>query len=153
MEEKMLNRVWQLGIVVKDLEKGIEHWRALGAPEFSVFDLSSSKKTCGEVKLRGKPHMVEARVAAAEVYGTQIELIQPLDGHSLYAEHLNECGEGVHHLGIDTGDKPFAEVKAYFQAKYGYPIFEGVGAKFLFAYFDCRKELGTIIEIFAPKPE
>lgn len=152
MVGKILKRVWQLGIVVRDLEKGIDHWKALGAPEFSIFELSSSKKTCGEVKLRGKPHMVEARIAAAEVDGTQIELIQPMDEHSLYYEHLQECGEGIHHLGIDTSDKPFPEVKEYFQKKYGDPIFEGVGAKFLFAYFDCREELGTIIEIFAPKP-
>lgn len=151
MEEMVLKKIWQLGIVVSDLEKGIENWKSLGLPEFKVFDLSSSKKTCGEVKLRGKPHMIEARVASAEINGIQVELIQPMDEHSLYYEHLQECGEGVHHLGVDIGETLFEDAKAYLQSKYGNPIFEGVGAIYLFAYYDCRKELGTIIEIFAPK--
>jgi len=37
------------------------------------------------------------RVAIAEVGDSNLELIQPLKGRSVYVEHLEEKGEGFHH--------------------------------------------------------
>jgi len=37
------------------------------------------------------------RVAIAEVGDSNLELIQPLEGRSVYVEHLEEKGEGFHH--------------------------------------------------------
>ena len=44
--QKMAKRIKQIGMVVADIEKAIEHWRSLGAGEFRRFFLSSSRNTC-----------------------------------------------------------------------------------------------------------
>ena len=151
--KKMAKRIKQIGMVVADIEKAIEHWRSLGAGEFRRFFLSSSRNTCGEVFKNGKPHLIESSMAVADFNGIQIELMQPLDDQSIYYDFLKESGEGLHHLCFDTDDTPFDEVNSYMEKRYGAPIFNGIGALTQFAYYDCRKEMGLFIEVVTKKPE
>jgi hypothetical protein len=55
-------------------------------------------------------------------------LIEPLDGPSLFAEHLAQCGEGLHHLWYDVDD---LEAAVAAMAERGYAVLQsgrGVGA-------------------------
>lgn len=54
--------------------------------------------------LRGQPIEHSFRAALTTVGSVQLELIQPLDGPSLYTEHLEAHGEGVHHIGFAVED-------------------------------------------------
>lgn len=145
--------VRQIGIVVRNIDRAIEHWMAMGVPSFDTFLLSSSHKTCGEVFKNGKRHAIEASMAAGDFNGVQVELIQPLDDQSVYYDFLQECGEGLHHLSFDTAHIPFDELSEYMRGKYGDPVFNGIGARTKFAYYDCREEMGLFIEIMTKKPE
>ena len=146
-------RLKQVGMVVTDIDKAIEHWGGLGAGEFRKFFLSSSRGTCGPVFKNGCPHRIESSMAVADFNGVQIELMQPLDDQSIYYDFLQECGEGLHHLCFDTDDIPFDELNVYMKGRYGDPIFNGIGALTQFAYYDCRKEMGAFIEVVTKKPE
>ncbi|MBH60942.1 MAG: glyoxalase [Alphaproteobacteria bacterium] len=75
------------------------------------------------------------------------ELIEPLDGPTIYEEFLEAHGEGIHHVqGRHNGFDYEEHVNAF--AERGYSILmEGnyEGAKF--AYLDTEDPLKTIIEI------
>lgn len=81
--------------------------------------------------------------------GLNLELIEPLQGPSLYTEHLDEQGGGLHHLGCLAYDDPHAAVEMYEEA--GVPVIQsGAFESLEFWYLDTRRELdGLIFEIVA----
>ena len=88
------------------------------------------------------------RLALASGNGKDYELIRPVDDASFYAEHLDQCGEGLHHLGYYVPE--LAEVIAV-MAERGHAVLQagsGVGASGdgAYAYFDTRQDFGCIIE-------
>jgi hypothetical protein len=80
----------------------------------------------------------------------QFELVQPLAGPSIFAEHLEAHGEGLHHVGKYVLDHPAAVAQALaagfveLQSAHGFGA-EGDGA---FAYFS-SPELPLIVELIA----
>ena len=48
----------------------------------------------------GRPAEYRMRIALANVGPLRIELIEPLEGDTVYAEFVREHGYGVHHLGL-----------------------------------------------------
>jgi methylmalonyl-CoA/ethylmalonyl-CoA epimerase len=78
----------------------------------------------------------------------ELELIQPLDGQSLYSEWLSERGEGLHHLAVVVGslDETIAALEkagcANIQSGHGFAP-DGKGG---YAYFDTTDVLGFILE-------
>jgi 4-hydroxyphenylpyruvate dioxygenase-like putative hemolysin len=79
----------------------------------------------------------------------QIELVESLRGPNLYEEFLEQCGEGVQHLGIWVTDIASATQQmqalgyAMVQSGRGYGV-QGDGA---FAYFATADRLSTLIEL------
>jgi len=97
--------------------------------------------------LRGKDASYSMRLAFAGE-APELELIEPVDGESLYSEWLAERGEGLHHLAVvvDSLDDAIAALEAA-----GYPnIQSGHGfapnGKGGYAYFDTTHALGFILE-------
>ena len=83
----------------------------------------------------------------------QFELVQPLQGPSIWADHLAEHGPGLHHLGKYVADHPAAVAAALaagfepLQSARGFGA-EGDGA---FAYFQ-PPGLAVVIELIeAPR--
>jgi methylmalonyl-CoA/ethylmalonyl-CoA epimerase len=142
-----------IGIVVRDIDRAIEHWQDMGAANFRKFYFSTSRGTCGKVYKNGRPHRIEAIMATGELGNLSIELAQPLDDKSVYADFLREHGEGLHHVCPDTDGTPFAEVCAYMEKTYSKPVFNGTGAISNFAYYDCRKDLGSFVEVFSKRTD
>lgn len=94
-----LSRLGQVGILVKDVDATMEYYEnTLGIGPWAVFEGTPAwcREPGGEVTLRGK-------IAMAQAGSVQIELIQILEGRSLYADTLGE-GEGLHHLGFFVRD-------------------------------------------------
>lgn len=148
----ILKKIRQIGIVVSDIDSAIESWKASGAENFNSFYLSSSRNTCGTVFKDGNPTEIEAKVANTELMnGMQIELIQPLDDKSVYSDFIRENGPGLHHICPDLGGVSFEDASAYMRERYGAPVFSGTGVVMRFEYYDCRKDLGTFVEIAAKK--
>ena len=89
--------ITQIGILVKDANKTAEHYSSMfGIGPFRSYDIDMPS---GATYL-GKPAGGRLRIAVAKMGALDIELIQVLEGGEFYLKHLNEKGEGLHHLGM-----------------------------------------------------
>lgn len=53
---------------------------------------------------RGSPADFVAHISLSYAGDTQIELIQPVSGTSLYSEFLEQSGSGLHHVSVTAPD-------------------------------------------------
>ena len=57
-----------------------------------------------ECTYRGEPADFVADISLSYAGDTQLELIAPVSGESIYAEFLDRCGPGLHHICIEADD-------------------------------------------------
>lgn len=89
--------VTQVGVVVRDLRAAMRAYHELcGWEPWYVYEYAPPFFHGGE--LRGEP--AEFTFLGAEVQAGPVwfELIQPLEGRSIYTEFLEQRGEGLHHV-------------------------------------------------------
>ncbi len=137
----------QIGIVVTDIEEAMRRWgRVLACGPWSVY--TYGRAILRNPTFRGDEGRFEMRLALAGSR-PQIELIQPLQGPSLYHEWLDAHGEGLHHVGmrvpnLQDGIRDMAG-RGYgvLQSGSGYGL-DGDGG---FAYLDTAEDLGVILEL------
>jgi catechol 2,3-dioxygenase-like lactoylglutathione lyase family enzyme len=87
--------------------------RDLGATERALTGLMGAKKwvrmpavhfgpdTCTH---RGRPADFVANVSLSYAGDTQLELIEPVSGDSVYADFLDTAGPGLHHVCVEADD-------------------------------------------------
>jgi catechol 2,3-dioxygenase-like lactoylglutathione lyase family enzyme len=133
--------VYQLGYVVRDIEKACRYYEAVfGTGPFSdVIDVDMNG-----AMLRGKPVDTAIKVAFVQSGDVQIELIEPVRGENPYTEFLEARGEGIHHLAYKVDD--MEAVKSVFTEKVGEPVFYRDMGVMEFAYFDTSEVGGLMIE-------
>ena len=143
-----LKGVSQIALVVKDLKKSMDaYWNILGIGPWRVYkygpDLVKGQQ------YMGRPMPYQVWVALASFGDQVIELMEQIDGETLYKEFLEKCGEGVQHLGVFVEDFPKAVKEAeaagfkVIMAGHGYGK-KGDGA---YAYLDTAEALGVIWEL------
>jgi catechol 2,3-dioxygenase-like lactoylglutathione lyase family enzyme len=144
--EFTLPPVYQLGYVVRDIEKACRYYESVfGTGPFSqVIDVNMDGAL-----LRGKPVETTIKVAFVESGDVQIELIEPVVGKNLYTEFLETRGEGIHHLAYKVED--MEAIKAVFTEKVGEPVFSRDMGIMEFAYFDTSEVGGLMIEFLCFK--
>lgn len=91
--------IFEVGVVVKDLEKTIEHLTSLGLGPFRT---RMSEHPSGLV--RGKKTYYKVRVAMSQQGPVQIQLIEYLEGETIFKDFLREKGEGLHHIAFKVAD-------------------------------------------------
>jgi len=131
----------QVGIVVRNLDQAIEMYSSIwGIGPWDVQNVEF-----GDVTVRGKPASLKARIGFAQLGPVQIELIQPLEGRSIYDEHLETKGEGLHHLGFLVPDM---EERVAEMERRGVAVLQSgrMGRKSGFAYMDTTQSAGVILE-------
>jgi catechol 2,3-dioxygenase-like lactoylglutathione lyase family enzyme len=122
-------------------------------------------------QLRKKPQHFTMKLGLAWVGAMEIEIIQPVEGDSIYREYLNQHGDGLHH--ISTSVTSFARAVEHMEQE-GLPVLQSgmlnapllIGGVTLpplpdviakpfgprFAFFDTEQVLGTVIEYSAMPP-
>jgi catechol 2,3-dioxygenase-like lactoylglutathione lyase family enzyme len=140
----VFRRVTQVAMVVKDVEATARHyWEDLGIGPWNFYTLDPANTP--QMTLRGIPVAHSFRAAIAKLGDVALELIQPLDGESLYAEHLATHGEGLHHIALQVDDFEAAKIhlrsKGYAEVQAGRSL--GVAS---YVYFDTDKRLACITE-------
>ena len=93
----------QICIVVKDIALAAEKWAqvfGIEKPEIRKTRLEGGEN----YTYRGKPVSCELLVANIQMNGFVLELHQPVGGDSTFQEFLDKHGNGVHHIGIETGE-------------------------------------------------
>ncbi len=110
----------QVAIVVKDVRIVVEnYWNILGIGPWEIYLWEAP--LVYERKYHGKPAWAREKIALAQVGAVQLELVQPVEGDSIYRDFLMEHGEGLHHMNflVDDVDKT-AEILA----KEGFPTLQ-----------------------------
>jgi hypothetical protein len=143
-----LTQIDQIALVVRDLDAAMRtHWEVLGVGPWRVYTYGAP--LLREMTYRGKAQEYRMRLALAQAGPLMMELIQPLSGETIYAEHLERKGEGLHHVGVfvPSFDEAVAKAKrdgfSVLQSGRGYGRLGDGG----FAYLDTEASLGMILEL------
>ncbi|MDP6100133.1 MAG: VOC family protein [Dehalococcoidia bacterium] len=137
-----VKEVLQVCVVVKDVEQTTENYqRVVGIGPWKVFTVGPPTLSG---TLRGKPEAYSMKIALARVGDIAWELIEPLEGPSIYREFLEQKGEGLHHIkfAVDDHDKSVAEF-----AGHGIGVLMGGAMESRgYSYMDTESVLGFILE-------
>jgi catechol 2,3-dioxygenase-like lactoylglutathione lyase family enzyme len=92
-----VDRISQVAIAVNDLPLVVEnYWKILGIGPWNIYTWEYPG-VYGRT-YHGQPAWSREKICHARVGGVEFELMQPVDGPSLYRDFLEEHGEGIHHL-------------------------------------------------------
>lgn len=138
----------QIAIIVPDIDTSVETYRKrFGIGPWHIY--TYGKPLVKRMTRNGKPYNYKMKVALSYIGKMRIELIEPLEGDTVYSEFVKKHGYGVHHLGVLTDDMEKALQHA---EKCGIEMTQD-GAGFgpdddgHYAYLDTEKLLGTTIEL------
>lgn len=145
----------QVGVVVEDLEASIEKYqRFFGIQKWILYTYDN--KIVKEMTYYGKPSRYSMRIALSnDLKGMQVELIQPLEGPSIYHDFVNKKGYGFHHFGVPCKDIPAAlkelEAAGFRSIQEGKNFSPSGGGHY--AYIDTESVLGYMIELRQAPPD
>jgi catechol 2,3-dioxygenase-like lactoylglutathione lyase family enzyme len=95
----------QIGVVVADLDKRtLALTEIFGIGPFRIIEWPPADRTDIERYYYGEPREFKARMAFTELGSVELELIQPLDGDSIWDDFLRERGGGIHHIRFNVPD-------------------------------------------------
>lgn len=136
-----LSPLAHVGVIVRDLEKSVALYEStFGIGPFRRVELKR------EGIFRGQPTTFSCKIALAELGPVNLELIEPLEGPSTWAEHLATKGEGLHHLGFAVANLEQARARL---AEQGIPLLQSaMTERGGFAYFDPDATTGIVFEMF-----
>jgi hypothetical protein len=135
----------QNAYVTTDMDQALALWRdAFDVTSFMVFENDAPGMVCS------RPYRL--KIALANVGGTEIELIQPLDGNAFYSDVLPKDGSfaiSFHHICMRI-DGPLANFDAHMASldPVVHPVVYsgGMADMMRFTYTDERATLGHFIE-------
>ena len=148
-EKSPFSQIDQVGVVVRDMDKAMEHYSSLGIGPFETLKLSRfDRRVYG--KPMGDDHKNLLRVA--QMGNVELELIQPVSGDSVQRQFLEKRGEGINHLGffVDDIEKEVAKlVKSGFKVINSVKYVGGGGV----AYLDTDRIGGVCFELIQRPPQ
>ncbi len=137
----------QVAWVVRDIDAAEAFFKKImGVPKFLQFRSLKAKDTNGTYM--GKPADWVIHLSIAYAGDTQVELIQPVSGASVYQEWLDKHGEdGVQHVAYWLDDADYDAAAAHLEAA-GFPLVQSFALPMArIGYFDTRSAIGVITEI------
>ena len=147
----LVSGIQQVALVVRDLDLTMAKYsEQLGIGPWWVTLYGPPRLT--EMRIRGVEVPYSMKLAIAWTGDTMWELIQPVDGPSIYKEFLAANGEGLHHVLVEHRGTEFEAAIAAFSARGCPPLMEGRFGEVRFAYMDTEGPLKTVLEI-VERPE
>ncbi len=143
-EKLILPEPTHIGYLTRDLERTIRNLQKyFGLESFTKMLPNYFNKVC-----YGRPEDFQYQLAFSRAGNIVYELIQVLQGKTVYQEFLETHGEGIHHLGYETSNLA-GWIEAY--KKDGIETImsaERIGLKF--AYFNTPE---IVVELIERAPE
>ena len=142
------NGIAQVAILVPDLMEAIKHYHEdFGIGPWDIY--TYRKPLVSQMTYHGEPADYSMRIGLSYFGPMRVELIQPLSGESVYADHIAEHGYGVHHFGLLVDDMPSALEEA---RAAGYEMTMdgsgfGLDGDGHYAYLDTEGRLGVTLEL------
>ena len=136
----------QIALVVKDRERT----RKFYSSTFGLRPWRLAELEYPEIVVRGRKSAYRVGLAMVQCGEADLCLVQPLQGHSLYSEFLDEGKEGLHHLAFDLTkegkEKALADLR-----EVGIEVIQGavssLGTGASWAYLSTDKIGGAFFEI------
>lgn len=138
------DRAYQVGVVVRDLDRAVEFYERLGIGPF----VDGPSAHTVERRIYGEPSMDAAvKGKIAQMGDIEFELLQPVGGRTVQGDFLEEHGEGIVHICAYTDDldRDMDELTGLGYEVISYGRLEDGGQ---FAYFDTRAVGGLVLELF-----
>lgn len=142
------NGVAQVAMIVENLEEAVEnYYKYFGIDSWHFY--TYGKPLVKKMSYHGKPAEYKMRVALSYFGPMRIELIEMVEGETVYADFVREHGYGLHHLGVLVDDMEAAIEQA--KAAGVKVIMDGSGFGIdgdgHYAYLDTEKLIGAVIEL------
>ena len=142
------DKPFQVGFLVEDLEACIRSYNErFGIAGWQIYTYGPA--ILNRMIYRGKDTIYSNRIGLNYIGVTRIELIQPLEGYTIFNEFIEKHGYGQHHLGIyvDNIKAAIAEAEAA-----GFKVImegggHGLDGDGFYAYLDTEETLGTTYEL------
>jgi methylmalonyl-CoA/ethylmalonyl-CoA epimerase len=151
--KEVFANVMQIGIVVKDIDQTISKLtEILGLGPFRRITYPPIDRQDVQTEYYGLPGDFSAHFAFTQVGSIELELIQPLEGKSVWADFFQKHGEGLHHIRFNVQEiEPVIE---YFADRQIEVSQSGTGLRLgtKFVYFNSEDRLGFTIEILNTLP-
>ncbi len=142
---------WKLhhvGIPVEDLDQSLADYESLGelASFGSEFAIDSSKAEEYLVYGKQPEPVVQTRGVMGRVGPVGVELLQPVQGHTVHRELLDAVGEGVGHIAFTV---PHLEAEVAKLEAAGFPVILSVtpagSSERSAVYIDTRSKFSNLI--------
>ena len=138
----------QVAIVVPDLEEAVEnYWKVFGIGDWHFY--TYGKPLVKRMTYQGNPSEYKMRIALAYFGPMRIELIELVEGDTVYADFVREHGYGVHHLGVLVEN--MQEALAQAESAGLRMTMDGAGFGLdgdgHYAYLDTEDKLGITVEL------
>ena len=140
-------RFVQVAWVVRDIDAAEAFFKKImGVPKFLQLRNLKAKDTNGTYK--GQPADWVIHLSIAYAGDTQIELIQPVSGASMYQEWIDQHGgDGVQHVAYWLDDADYDAAAAHLTGA-GFPLVQSFSLPMArIGYFDTRAAIGVVTEI------
>ncbi|WHY02843.1 VOC family protein [Neobacillus sp. DY30] len=138
------NVIAQIGILVNDIEKTSQKYAdffGIEKPEWSLTNPLELAKT----EFEGNTTEARAKLAFFDMGSLQLELIEPDHYPSTWRKHLDEHGEGPHHIAFFI--EGMQEKVAIMESKQMPLLQKGEYTGGRYAYMDTFKDLKIITEL------
>jgi len=151
--KQIFNSFVQIGVVVSDIEKTTKNLtEVFGVGPFRIIDWPPAGRQDLERFYYGEPANFTARMAFTELGPVELEIIQPLDEKSIWADFLRDHGEGIHHLRFNVDEiKPVQEYLAQHgvqSAQHG----SGIRPNTMWMNFASEDLVGFVVEVMKIAP-
>jgi hypothetical protein len=115
-------------------------------------DCSTAGREDGCYRYYGEPTQYRNRQAFVDMGSIELELIQPVEGRSIWSDFLAERGPGIHHIRFNVPDHQ--ALSEHLRSKGIGKTLEGAGIceGSYWVNYDTEKLLGFIVEILQPAP-
>ena len=147
------DRAIQVGVVVDDIERTMQRLtEVFGIGSFRVVECPPPGREDRQF-YRGEPAKFRTRQAFADLGSIELELIQPLEGRTLWSDFLAERGPGIHHIRFNVPDHE--TLTKYLGARGIGKTQEGAGIRdgSYWVNYATEDVLGFVIEILQPAPD
>lgn len=142
----------QIGVVTRDIERSMAMLtEVFGIGPFRVVDCPAEGREDQQFCM-GKPVRYRTRQAFADLGTVELELIEPVEGPTIWADFLATRGPGIHHVRFNVPDE--RAVSDYLAAKGISKTQEGAGIRegSYWANYATEDIVGFVIEILQPAP-
>lgn len=146
--------IGQVALIVRDAEASVRaYWEHLGIGPWRVFTIGAPTMT--HMTYRGEPIDWRIRYALHLSGQLSFEVVQPLDGPSIWHEYMERHGPSLHHIAFYVDD--FEEAARLMTSRGWRSVQEGRGfgrsRDGRITYYEHGDDIGCIVEIIKAPTE